>query len=73
MSIYKLNIAFIITSSLLFNSLFAQTLDRSIRPKAGPTPVVQMGSSQSFTTTNGIKVFVVENHKSTGCKLFNRF
>ncbi|MBP6624644.1 MAG: insulinase family protein [Chitinophagaceae bacterium] len=49
--------------SLLTTSLFAQTLDRSIRPKAGPAPVLQMGSAQSFISSNGIKVYVVENHK----------
>jgi hypothetical protein len=41
----------------------AQTLDRSIRPKAGPAPTLQMGEAKSFVTSNGIKVFVVENHK----------
>lgn len=49
--------------SLLTTSLFAQTLDRSIRPKLGPAPVLQMGSAQSFISSNGIKVYVVENHK----------
>ncbi len=41
----------------------AQPLDRSVRPKAGPAPEVQMGTAQSFVSSNGIKVFVVENHK----------
>lgn len=41
----------------------AQQLDRSIRPKAGPAPLLQMGEAKSFVTTNGIKVYVVENHK----------
>ncbi len=41
----------------------AQTLDRSMRPKAGPAPVVSLGKSESFTLPNGMKVFVVENHK----------
>lgn len=47
----------------MFNTLTAQTLDRSIRPKAGPAPTLQMGEAKSFVTSNGIKVFVVENHK----------
>lgn len=38
-------------------------LDRSIRPKAGPAPKVQLGKIESFTLENGLKVFVVENHK----------
>ena len=49
--------------SLTSATLFAQTLDRSIRPKAGPAPELQMGTAKSFVSSNGIKVFVVENHK----------
>lgn len=41
----------------------AQKLDRSIRPKAGPAPKIELGQAQSFTLPNGLKVFVVENHK----------
>lgn len=41
----------------------AQTLDRSIRPKAGPAPEIKLGKTESFTLPNGMKVFVVENHK----------
>lgn len=43
--------------------MYAQTLDRSIRPKAGPAPTLQMGEAKSFISSNGIKVYVVENHK----------
>lgn len=42
---------------------YAQTLDRSIRPKAGPAPEIKLGKTESFTLANGMKVFVVENHK----------
>ncbi|MEZ5046688.1 MAG: pitrilysin family protein [Chitinophagaceae bacterium] len=49
--------------SLLSSIALAQPLDRSIRPKAGPAPSVRMGDAQSFVTSNGIKVYVVENHK----------
>jgi zinc protease len=38
-------------------------LDRSKRPAAGPAPEVKIGDAQSFELTNGLKVFVVENHK----------
>ena len=48
---------------LLSHMTFAQTLDRSVRPQPGPAPSVNIGEAQSFTTANGIKVFVVENHK----------
>src|SRR3954467_4174570 len=42
---------------------YAQTLDRSIRPKGGPAPEIKLGKTESFTLPNGLKVFVVENHK----------
>ncbi|MEO6883213.1 MAG: pitrilysin family protein [Bacteroidia bacterium] len=41
----------------------AQTLDRSVRPVAGPAPKIQLGNIESFVLPNGLKVFVVENHK----------
>jgi len=41
----------------------AQTLDRSIVPQAGPAPKIQIGSYESFSLPNGLKVFVVENRK----------
>jgi predicted Zn-dependent peptidase len=40
-----------------------EVLDRSIRPQAGPAPVIKIGDYQSFELPNGLKVFVVENHK----------
>ena len=43
--------------------LFAQKLDRSKRPTAGPAPEIKLGKIESFTLENGLKVFVVENHK----------
>ena len=43
-------------------SLQAQ-LDRSKKPAAGPAPEVKIGDAQSFELKNGLKVFVVENHK----------
>lgn len=38
-------------------------LDRSIRPKPGPAPLIQLGEYKLFTLSNGLKVIVVENHK----------
>jgi zinc protease len=49
--------------SLATLSLFAQNFDRSIRPKAGAAPIINMADAQTFTMPNGLKVFVVENHK----------
>jgi len=41
---------------------FAQ-LDRSIKPQPGPAPIVKIGSYETFVLSNGLKVFIVENHK----------
>ena len=38
-------------------------LDRSVKPEPGPAPEIQIGDVESFTLKNGMKVFVVENHK----------
>lgn len=42
---------------------FAQKLDRSKRPAAGTAPEIKLGKIEKFTLENGLKVFVVENHK----------
>jgi len=47
---------------LLCGAVTAQ-VDRSIMPEAGPAPKIELGETQSFTLENGLKVFVVENHK----------
>jgi predicted Zn-dependent peptidase len=41
----------------------AQMLDRSKKPQPGPAPEIKLGNTQSFTLPNGLRVFVVENHK----------
>lgn len=38
-------------------------IDRSKAPDAGPAPKIHIGTPQSFVLKNGLKVFVVENHK----------
>ncbi len=38
-------------------------LDRSIRPAPAPAPEIKLGKSEQFELDNGLKVFVVENHK----------
>jgi zinc protease len=40
-----------------------EVLDRSIRPAGAEAPVIKIGEYQSFELPNGLKVFVVENHK----------
>ncbi|MBO0934561.1 insulinase family protein [Fibrella aquatilis] len=45
-------------------SSFAQNpLDRSKLPVDAPAPQIKIGKPESFTLANGLKVFVVENHK----------
>src|SRR5690606_15154213 len=38
-------------------------VDRSQYPEPGPAPEINIGTAESFTLDNGLKVFVVENHK----------
>jgi len=52
-------IAFVFMS---ITTLQAQ-VDRSIQPKPGPAPKINIGKPKSFTLSNGLKVMVVENHK----------
>ena len=53
----------IFTVALVATTGWAQSLDRSIKPKPGPAPEIKLGKTESFTLDNGLKVFVVENHK----------
>lgn len=41
----------------------AAVAQNNVRPKAGPAPEIKLGKTESFTLANGMKVFVVENHK----------
>ena len=50
-------------SILTTYQVYSQNFDRSIRPKPGPATAINMADAQSFTLPNGLKVFVVENHK----------
>jgi predicted Zn-dependent peptidase len=38
-------------------------IDRSIQPKPGPSPKINLGKPETFELKNGLKVLVVENHK----------
>ena len=53
----------ILSVLVLASTATAQKLDRSVRPKPGPAPEVKMGDAEHFVSSNGIKVYVVENHK----------
>ncbi len=56
LSIYLLSLT-------LISSAFAQKLDRSVIPSPAPAPKINLAQPESFTLPNGLKVFVVENHK----------
>ncbi|WP_405609815.1 M16 family metallopeptidase [Polaribacter sp. Asnod1-A03] len=55
----------IISLIALIAMSFATTaqIDRSVQPKPGPAPKVQLGKSEKFTLPNGLQVIMVENHK----------
>lgn len=52
-----------ICAMALIAATHAQTLDRSLQPKPGPAPEINLKEPATFTLPNGLKVFVVENHK----------
>lgn len=57
----KNKILIIILTFISFGS-YAQ-LDRSKKPAPDPAPEINLGEFETFTLSNGLKVFVVENHK----------
>lgn len=54
---------FILNILLASSLLSAQPLDRSKKPEPGVAREIKIGSYESFTLDNGLKVFVVENRK----------
>jgi len=48
---------------LIINLPALPQVDRSKPPKAGPSPEIKIGEFKSFVLSNGLKVFVVENHR----------
>lgn len=55
-------ILYIALSLVLSLGAYAQ-VDRSVQPKPGPSPKINLGKPQSFQLANGLTVLVVENHK----------
>jgi len=58
----KTKFLYIITFLFLATTASAQ-VDRSVQPKPGPAPKINLGKPQTFELKNGLKVLVVENHK----------
>jgi len=53
---------YIILFLVSIGATYAQ-VDRTKYPEAGPAPQINIGDAETFTLPNGLKVFVVENHK----------
>ncbi|NQV78530.1 MAG: insulinase family protein, partial [Lutibacter sp.] len=52
-----------IITILFFTLSLSAQVDRSVQPKPGPSPKINLGKPQTFELKNGLKVLVVENHK----------
>lgn len=50
-------------TSLFLCSVALGQIDRSQYPEPGPAPKINIAEAERFTLPNGLKVFVVENHK----------
>lgn len=61
----KKNLLILLGAGLLsVSTVLAQDkVDRSVMPKVGPTPQINLKKPQTFTLDNGLTVMVVENHK----------
>lgn len=53
----------LLLSLAIITGVSAQKLDRSKKPAPAPAPQINIGTPATFTLPNGLKVFVVENHK----------
>ena len=48
---------------LLFPNVLKSQIDRTLPPEPGPAPEIRIGDYKTFELKNGLKVFLVENHK----------
>ncbi|OFX85920.1 MAG: hypothetical protein A2W99_17085 [Bacteroidetes bacterium GWF2_33_16] len=58
------SIIILIFAVFIANTTLLAQLDRSIQPKEGPAPEFKISEHKTFTLENGLKVIVVENHKT---------
>ena len=56
-------IAYTLVFFLFLPSAVNAQVDRTRAPEPGPAPVIQVGDYKTFELKNGLKVFLVENHK----------
>ena len=57
----KKSIILLVTFLMVFAA--QAQVDRTVMPKPGPAPEINLGEPERFNLNNGIKVLVVENHK----------
>jgi len=57
-------IIFLLFTGLMFALNISAQPDRTQPPQPGPAPVINIGDYNLFTLSNGLKVIVVENHKT---------
>ena len=50
--------------SLAITTVTLAQVDRTKAPSPGPAPKIQLGDYETFTLDNGLRVFIVENHKT---------
>ena len=53
----------IILTFILSATMMNAQVDRSIQPKPGPAPKINLKQPQTFSLKNGLQVLLVENHK----------
>jgi zinc protease len=53
-----------IFAGLILSLAVNAQIDRTQPPKPGPAPVINIGNYNTFSLPNGLKVIVVENHKT---------
>jgi zinc protease len=65
MTRFRIFASLLIAGSMTLQSLAPaqEMLDRTVRPKLGPTPVVSLPAIQKAELPNGLRVWLVENHK----------
>ncbi len=56
-------LAFTVLVLLLFPNVLKSQIDRTRAPEPGPAPEIRISDYKTFTLKNGLKVFLVENHK----------
>lgn len=53
----------VLSSLIVFSATAQATIDRSVRPKPGPAPVISFKDPVMYKLQNGIVVLVVEDHR----------